>query len=306
MCLVIGTTLVAAAAIPIIFLRASSYPPLALKIASLFSLGLIAGLAARILLSGQSFWVMSMVTLLGLFGALLLLKPLTLGFIGVLPIYTPFIDWNGIAQLGIVFLAAWIPLRIGKRTQPNRKPKIANSTHELQKTEHLPSRVKMSNRKNKAKPKSSPDVKLHSQSQGKSSSSPNLQSLSVIKAGWEKGWKPLRGNLERWRSRLSKALDKSGRWIGEFVSQSQRNAPQLPRRLPLKSSAYHLKTKGHPRPRPVKIRLKGEEEHRCPYCLEIVAENDPRGVKVCPMCGTYHHADCWAVTGVCQIPHLHT
>lgn len=52
------------------------------------------------------------------------------------------------------------------------------------------------------------------------------------------------------------------------------------------------------------VHLSGAEEHRCPYCLEIVKDNDPRGVEICPICHTYHHADCWAVTGTCQIPHI--
>lgn len=53
------------------------------------------------------------------------------------------------------------------------------------------------------------------------------------------------------------------------------------------------------------IRLVGEVEHRCPYCLEVVKRNDPRGVKTCEICHTAHHADCWAVTGTCQVPHHH-
>lgn len=52
------------------------------------------------------------------------------------------------------------------------------------------------------------------------------------------------------------------------------------------------------------LRLAAEEEHRCPYCLGLVEKNDRRGVKVCPICHTWHHADCWAVTGSCQVPHL--
>ncbi len=53
------------------------------------------------------------------------------------------------------------------------------------------------------------------------------------------------------------------------------------------------------------IHLIGEEEHTCPYCLERVEKGDPRGVKVCPICKTWHHADCWGITGACQIPHMH-
>jgi hypothetical protein len=53
------------------------------------------------------------------------------------------------------------------------------------------------------------------------------------------------------------------------------------------------------------IRFTGTGEDRCPYCLDIVAENDRRGVTTCPVCHTRHHAECWAVTGTCQMPHLY-
>lgn len=53
------------------------------------------------------------------------------------------------------------------------------------------------------------------------------------------------------------------------------------------------------------IRLTGAEEHRCPYCLSPVTTADPRGVVICPVCHTPHHADCWAITGTCQVPHAY-
>jgi hypothetical protein len=55
-----------------------------------------------------------------------------------------------------------------------------------------------------------------------------------------------------------------------------------------------------------KIQFALVEEHRCPYCLDAVTHNDPRGVKECEVCHTLHHADCWTITGVCQVPHLNT
>jgi len=51
------------------------------------------------------------------------------------------------------------------------------------------------------------------------------------------------------------------------------------------------------------IKFVGKEEHTCPYCLDPVENHDPRGVKICPICKTRHHADCWGITGACQIPH---
>lgn len=54
------------------------------------------------------------------------------------------------------------------------------------------------------------------------------------------------------------------------------------------------------------LQISHHEEHRCPFCLDEVHQNDPRGVKKCEVCNAFHHADCWAITGMCQVPHLNT
>jgi hypothetical protein len=54
------------------------------------------------------------------------------------------------------------------------------------------------------------------------------------------------------------------------------------------------------------LQISTHEEHRCPFCLEDVKRNDPRGVKECSVCHTLHHADCWDITGMCQVPHLNS
>jgi len=53
-----------------------------------------------------------------------------------------------------------------------------------------------------------------------------------------------------------------------------------------------------------KVRLSKVENHLCPYCLEPVLQNDPRGVVECEICHTQHHGDCWAIAGFCQVPHF--
>jgi uncharacterized Zn-finger protein len=53
-----------------------------------------------------------------------------------------------------------------------------------------------------------------------------------------------------------------------------------------------------------KLLVSDQEEHRCPYCLELIDPDDPRGVVECKICHTLHHADCWAITGACQVPHF--
>lgn len=66
---------------------------------------------------------------------------------------------------------------------------------------------------------------------------------------------------------------------------------------PKRKRLYHRKPQ---------LQLFAEEEHRCPYCLELVKPNDSRGVVECKICHTLHHADCWAITGTCQVPHYAT
>jgi len=89
----------------------------------------------------------------------------------------------------------------------------------------------------------------------------------------------------------------------------RRNRIQRPR---LSSAAVSGQAKAAPRRRwnPLQkkpqIQLAVYEEHRCPYCLEEVKRNDPRGVVECEVCHTLHHKDCWDITGACQVPHLNT
>ena len=54
------------------------------------------------------------------------------------------------------------------------------------------------------------------------------------------------------------------------------------------------------------LKISAVKEHRCPYCLDEVKPKDPRGTKECEVCHSLHHADCWAITGMCQVPHLNS
>ncbi len=84
-----------------------------------------------------------------------------------------------------------------------------------------------------------------------------------------------------------------------------RNLVRSRRSILRKDAALHLNGRKHTRPRASVVQLSAQVEHRCPYCLEEIRSDDPRGVKVCPVCHTRHHLDCWMVTGTCQVPHQH-
>jgi hypothetical protein len=82
------------------------------------------------------------------------------------------------------------------------------------------------------------------------------------------------------------------------ISQIVRPAsPEIPTQ-PVKPKR---KRTDHAKPR---LLLSDQEEHRCPYCLELIDRDDQRGVVECEICHTLHHADCWAITGACQVPHF--
>lgn len=78
---------------------------------------------------------------------------------------------------------------------------------------------------------------------------------------------------------------------------SPASSPSRVRRTPRKQRTTRIRS-GR---KPAAIRLSRAVEHRCPYCLDVVEIS--RSARVCPVCRTPHHAECWSVTGSCQVPH---
>jgi hypothetical protein len=133
---------------------------------------------------------------------------------------------------------------------------------------------------------------------------PDFGALGLLLLGWATSWLALRAwNHVPWSgispspTRPRRATPRSGEALRRHWSM-----PWLTLRLPgLKTWGARIARARQRRRRAVV--LLGEVEHRCPYCLEIVEPHDRRGVVVCPQCKTRHHADCWAITGTCQVPH---
>jgi len=94
------------------------------------------------------------------------------------------------------------------------------------------------------------------------------------------------------------------------TASQPRRAARVRQRRALSLPQLRLPTRTRRRPLPVRkssgVRVIAQAEERCPYCLDVVEKNDPRGVTVCEICGTPHHADCWEAGGKCQVPHLIT
>ena len=73
--------------------------------------------------------------------------------------------------------------------------------------------------------------------------------------------------------------------------KSTKKSPAVKAAAPRKSKGKQLND----------VKLMGEEEHVCPYCLEKVEKSEE--IVVCPECGTWHHKDCWDLTGSCGVAH---
>jgi len=94
----------------------------------------------------------------------------------------------------------------------------------------------------------------------------------------------------------------SGPEIGTMSGNGHRPSVRVRPKLIAAHSEKPKRRKASHRQAHVQLAL--VEEHRCPYCLEPVQRTDPNGVKECEICHSLHHADCWAITGTCQVPHL--
>jgi hypothetical protein len=132
-------------------------------------------------------------------------------------------------------------------------------------------------------------------------------------------WRVAREEADaRWRgSVMGRSMSRASEWLERARAWSLRDEVTAVQAAPSQSFVSRVrnrfskpptvsKTPAKKRARLPRIRFMGSIEHRCPYCLDVVEPDDPRGIEVCEICHTYHHADCWAVTGMCQVPHHHT
>jgi hypothetical protein len=116
---------------------------------------------------------------------------------------------------------------------------------------------------------------------------------------------PVRG-FERIRAGLTRAREwaYSGRGGAAPGPQAESQPPRPPSPRPPRFRLVAPRRLRRARAkRAAAVHVLAVEEQRCPYCLEVVQPHDPRGVKICSICRASHHADCWAITGTCQVGH---
>jgi hypothetical protein len=248
--------------------------PLPLKYAIVGAVGLVAGFFSRRLLREYSGLLRLLVSQTALSAGLFLMYFFSLGYVGIDLLYRRHTgpDWDSLSQIGLGTFTACLALYAWRYHKTALKYSPRKS---------IPS----SARKPVAKTRSSIRKPLQEKL--------SLHPIARI-GGWIKNIS-IRPNRTKMIP-LSKRQERSGVLsippIGKKVRRPQGIKPQ---RRP-KILGWHKRNFQQ-------VNLKSSEEHRCPFCLEVVIFDDPRGVEICSECHTYHHADCWEITGTCQVPH---
>jgi hypothetical protein len=306
--LVVLLSLAFSALVPLLFLYNRAILPAVLKWISLAAVGVFAGLVSRLLLGDRTFLLRFLAALLALLSCLLMLGLLYPGDVGArLPDqHQSGLNLAWLGQFALGGLLAFVTLQAWKvRVKPAARKKRAASDRKRGASSGLRKpRTKSSTKHSGAAPASrtasnsratpanptAPSGTSPARSQPAAPPHPAIPSLAE-RLDWERRWSGLNRKLHDW-------------W--EHGLPEPAGASPHPSRRPLVRLPHKRRPVAvPPSPPDSPVRLVGEEEHRCPYCLELVQKNDPRGITTCPICHTQHHADCWALTGVCQVPHYH-
>jgi hypothetical protein len=289
---VLLATLTMAGLFYLVFFTNRGIVPAVLRWVLVAALGLAAGFAARAFLPGRTLILRFFSALLGVLAGLIFLGIVSRGLLGtVFPASNQEgLNLGWVGEFALASAAAWLSLSAWK-ISPQSKPKSKSRVgRQIRSTGQGP-------KKRQTRPKKT----VQPQRQRTLTPAPRAHSTQVgqtlpmaQREFWERRWKRLQSRLRHW-------------WE-HGIEQPQLPLPRLPKakRPAVRLQARHKRQVTRPRATAgIPLRLIGIEEHRCPFCLEVVEKNDPRGVKVCPICHTYHHADCWEVTGTCQVPHYH-
>lgn len=244
--------------------------PSALVLTSAVGLGIVAGWVSRFTLTDHGARIRWLVALFALCVGMVFLGWLSRGILGfnLLSGGENGPDWIGLGRFGMGALAAWLSVKAWDRRSWSRVQRERTSRSPRTRLQNaLTSLVRRG------------EATAVTPTISSSTAAPNRrpqQREAVINTG-----DPLRRGAAR-----------------QDQAAASRADPKLSVKL---KSKFRRRTP----PPQYSIRLAEEVEHRCPYCLGLVDPKDPGGVKECKVCNTLHHADCWAVTGTCQVPHHH-
>ncbi len=269
----------------VIALLGRGFEPWAVKVCTALAVGLSAGLSARVFLNRNTRLLKALSTWVTLAFSLVLLHILSGGVSGFSVFFQNEygVNWEGLWQIALGIVIAWLPIQAWGSRRKKKSP------------EALPDYDKLSNSPDPASatsivvPVERPTPHL--------SQARHLQDrITRMVASLQSS--PSRATVASAPAPVTTSTPAKVR-TGKSTSRKTKIAakPASP------AGKTSRPRSGTAKSRRSRVHLEGKIEHRCPYCLDPVDPHDPRGVKVCPICHTYHHKDCWDVTGTCQIPH---
>jgi len=267
---VFPVALLGAAGILVLQVNNRVWLPITVTMGAAAGLGLLVGFAARWALPNRSTTVRWLVALGGLTIGLLTASLFSYGTFGIGPLFPlrQEASWSDIAQLAVGGLAAWLAVRGFSRP---KSPQSNEARPEFASEPILTTWTL-------------PDPRaVHETGPVRTRRRPvpvPLAAAASASAVRPRGRLAVGGPLRSRFHRLHARLARAAAWRPRLGLLSRRRAD-------------------------TPIRFTGPGEDRCPYCLDVVDPKDPRGVKLCPVCHTPHHADCWSITGMCQMPHLY-
>jgi hypothetical protein len=272
--LVVLFTMTFAAGMLSLYLINRIWLPVTLKYEIVAFTALAAGLLSRRLLSRFSRLLRFSTGLFALISSLALLFRLTQGYIGIEMVWNSAngADWDGLLQLGVGLVVIFLALQ-ARFDRVERVPHAPEVEEEVASEEEHEA---MNSRKSKISI-SRPAVFTGKYWQKRWEKRPRISTSNAIRIGED-----VRSRRSNGTIRVDKKKQRNLK-VAKTKKLDFRRVLSLGRRKA--------------------VQLSNQVDFMCPYCLEDVVPNDPRGIEVCKVCGTPHHADCWAVTGVCQIPH---
>jgi hypothetical protein len=302
--MVFVSVIILASILPLVFLLNINLSAFGLKWVLVILFGCIAGFTSHILIRNGSSQFQSIVAFVSLFIGFIPVGWLTSDYIGYgwaehLGVFRS-LEWA--AQFLLANLIAISVIRIGNASLSSVKAPGNKVRSRVKTTQSIKPEKAPVPRGKTIKPDRSVRLKKtrSESSQSKQGRGPNSKNVTAGKppkkriASKEKShWENIRFSVRKMWGDAKTAKERIGEGFSRRLARPQ---IQLTRRYLGIRPRRTIQSN---------IRLIGDVEQRCPYCLELVEKNDPRGVKICPICHTYHHADCWNVTGMCQVPHQH-
>jgi hypothetical protein len=278
------------------------FADLFLKIAGVVGSAILAGLISRVILKDHIRIMRWLSAQISVVFSLVILSLLTQNLVGFRLVLTPPADsnWEGVWQFSLGSLITWLVIYSWKSTHIPDAPgselvdvpvstlPIAATT--AQSIQRRKSRSKEKTRILRQSPR--PEQRLAARKRVNKTAKTGDAALKFLKK--------IKHDSVHWIKQLH--FPDSWRKIVTQPHPALSNPPPVGRvarekiNKPTKRVANTITGKA--------IRLVGMEEHRCPYCLELVEEQDPAGVVICQICHAYHHKNCWDVSGTCQVPHL--